>query len=249
MKIRAVFGKRVNYGMTLLLQSEGEQVKAVFYGDSKKQSIVIQNGDPSLEKILQQNSAVLREQIIMVKTELVNKGEASFELEILVQKSSPENFVAIVYSDGGASPNPGPGSFGVVIDRTEGANIEMAGYEGSKTTNNRMELMGVITGLLYVKKHFSTEADYKVVTDSSYVKNGITRWIFGWKKNGWKTKNFADVKNRDLWERLDELNGSNIAWEWVKGHAGHPENERCDELVGIARMDKKNINLDEIFVD
>jgi len=249
MRINVIYGKRVNYGMTLLLQIDGKEVKVVFYGDSKKQSVVIQSGDPALELILQKNIAILRERLIGVKNELVRNKKVMIELDVVVEKSSSKKFNAVVYSDGGASPNPGPGGYGIVIDKGEGKNIEIAGYEASKTTNNRMELMGVIVGLEYVTKNLSSVGLFKVVTDSSYVKNGITNWIFGWKKNGWKTKNSAPVKNRDLWERLDELNSSlSVSWEWVKGHAGHPENERCDELVGIARRGKKNINLDEILL-
>ena len=96
------------------------------------------------------------------------------------------------------------------------------------TTNNQMELMAAISALEALER----PSRITVVTDSAYVKNGVTGWIFGWKKNGWKTSNKKPVKNVDLWQRLDAAAGRHqVTWEWVKGHAGHPENERADELA------------------
>jgi len=133
-----------------------------------------------------------------------------------------------VYTDGACSGNPGPGGWGIII-KTESGNTELSGGE-ALTTNNRMELMAVIKALEFLQE----KSEVTIMTDSQYVKNGITTWIIGWKKNGWRTADKKSVKNQDLWTALDELTTSRrIDWEWVKGHAGHPENERADALARI----------------
>lgn len=135
-----------------------------------------------------------------------------------------------IYTDGACSGNPGPGGWGVVM-RWKGVDKELLGSEDD-TTNNRMELMAAIQGLETLKRGVE---QVRVHTDSTYVKDGITKWIFGWKKNGWKTAAKKPVKNKDLWQRLEQaLSGHDIAWHWIKGHSGHPENERCDELARLA---------------
>lgn len=140
------------------------------------------------------------------------------------------------YTDGACSGNPGPGGWGVLLRAMDGEAVlkerELSGGE-AETTNNRMELMAAISALETLEK----ASRITVVTDSAYVKNGVTGWIFGWKKNGWKTAAKKPVKNVELWQRLDEAQARHdVTWEWVKGHAGHPENERADELarVGMA---------------
>ncbi len=131
-----------------------------------------------------------------------------------------------IFTDGACSGNPGPGGWGVLM-RWRGHEKELCGGE-PQTTNNRMELMAAIQGLEAVKR----AARVRLVTDSTYVKDGITKWIFGWKRNGWKTAAKKPVKNEDLWRRLDAaLADHEIEWQWVKGHAGHAENERADELA------------------
>jgi len=131
-----------------------------------------------------------------------------------------------IFTDGACSGNPGPGGWGVVL-RWRGHEKELFGG-APETTNNRMELQAAIEGLAALKRN----APVALYTDSTYVKDGITKWIFGWKKNGWKTAAKKPVKNEDLWKRLDELVRENeVTWHWVKGHAGHPENERADELA------------------
>lgn len=131
-----------------------------------------------------------------------------------------------IFTDGACSGNPGPGGWGVYL-RWRGQVKEMCGGE-AMTTNNRMELMGAISALEILKRPASVD----LYTDSAYVKNGITGWIFGWKKNGWRTADKKPVKNVELWQRLDAaLARHKIEWHWVKGHAGHPENERADELA------------------
>jgi len=135
------------------------------------------------------------------------------------------------YTDGACSGNPGPGGWGVLLLAKEGGNVlrerELKGGE-AETTNNRMELLAAINAL----ETLSKSSRITIVTDSTYVKNGVTGWIHGWKKNGWKTAGKKPVKNAELWQRLDEARARHeVHWEWVRGHAGHPENERADKLA------------------
>jgi len=131
-----------------------------------------------------------------------------------------------IYADGACKGNPGPGGWGVLL-RSGGREQEMCGGE-AQTTNNRMELMAVIEGLLSLARH----SKVRVTTDSQYVQKGITEWIHNWKRRGWRTADKKPVKNEDLWRRLDEVaRMHDVEWHWVKGHAGHPENERADALA------------------
>ena len=135
------------------------------------------------------------------------------------------------YTDGACSGNPGPGGWGVLLIARDGETVvkerELNGG-AADTTNNRMELLAAISAL----EALARRSTITVVTDSAYVKNGVTGWIHGWKRNGWRTADRKPVKNVDLWQRLDEAQGSHdVRWEWIKGHAGHPENERADELA------------------
>ncbi len=131
-----------------------------------------------------------------------------------------------VYTDGACSGNPGPGGWGAIL--TSGENErEISGGEAD-TTNNRMELMAAIMALETMKR----PVEVHLHTDSTYVRDGITKWIHGWKKNGWRTAAKKPVKNADLWQRLEEAAARHtVEWHWVKGHAGHPQNERADELA------------------
>ena len=134
-----------------------------------------------------------------------------------------------IYTDGACSGNPGPGGWGVLIE-IDNENIELSGGD-RETTNNRMELMAAIKALEEIDK------DYEITlyTDSNYVKDGITSWISNWKKNNWKTASKKDVKNKELWMRLDEaIKDKNISWVWVKGHAGNAGNEQADYLARSA---------------
>jgi ribonuclease HI len=135
------------------------------------------------------------------------------------------------YTDGACSGNPGPGGWGVLLQAHNGDKVvkerELNGGIAD-TTNNQMELMAAISALETLAK----PSAITIVTDSSYVKDGITKWIHGWKKNGWRNASKKPVKNTELWQRLDEAaKRHQITWEWIKGHTGHPENERADELA------------------
>ncbi len=135
-----------------------------------------------------------------------------------------------IYTDGGADPNPGPGGWGaVLIDPVTGKTRELSGGE-PKATNNRMELTAAIRALEALK----TRCRVRLVTDSQYLRRGITEWIAGWEARGWKRKE-GELLNVDLWQRLAELNRSHeIRWDWIKGHAGHKHNERADQLATAA---------------
>jgi ribonuclease HI len=134
-----------------------------------------------------------------------------------------------IFSDGACKGNPGPGGWGVLL-RYGKHEKQLYGGE-SQTTNNRMELTAVIRGLQTLKR----PSRVRVITDSQYVKNGITQWIHNWKRNGWKTAGKQAVKNADLWRQLEqEVSKHQVEWRWVKGHAGHPENELADRLANRA---------------
>ena len=140
----------------------------------------------------------------------------------------PELFA---YTDGACSGNPGPGGWGVVLQALNNGEIikerHLKGGE-TNTTNNRMELKAAIAAL----EALGRTSNITIITDSNYVKNGITDWVHGWKHNGWRTSNKKPVKNVELWQRLDAAQQRHsVTWKWVKGHAGNPENERADELA------------------
>jgi len=133
-----------------------------------------------------------------------------------------------IWTDGACSGNPGPGGWGALL-RYGGREKELKGG-AAETTNNRMELTAAIEALNALKE----PCDVDLTTDSQYVKGGITGWINGWKKNGWKTANKKPVKNVELWQALEEaVSRHKVRWHWIKGHAGHPENEKADELARL----------------
>tara|TARA_Y100001001_G_scaffold145635_1_gene152462 strand:+ start:6732 stop:7217 length:486 start_codon:yes stop_codon:yes gene_type:complete len=141
----------------------------------------------------------------------------------------------VIHTDGACSGNPGPGGWGAIL-HWKGHEKELSGAE-AETTNNRMELTAAIAALEALKRR----SKVRLVTDSTYVRDGVTKWIHGWKRNGWKTAAKKPVKNDDLWKRLDAIASKHdVTWEWVKGHAGHPENERADQLArdAIATLSK-----------
>ena len=133
-----------------------------------------------------------------------------------------------IFTDGACKGNPGPGGWGAIMKYGDHVK-ELNGYS-AETTNNIMELTAVIEAL----KSLTRPCNIILTTDSNYVKNGITEWIHNWKKKGWKTANKKPVKNKECWLQLDvEVQRHQIEWKWVKGHSGHPENERADELANI----------------
>ncbi len=152
----------------------------------------------------------------------------------------------IIFTDGSSRGNPGPGGWGTVIsypDKGTQKVIELGGRE-DLTTNNRMEIQASIEALSFITKNVDTsDAEIVINTDSNYLINGITKWVFGWMKNGWKTSAKGDVENRDLWEVLARLvSGKKIKWSHVDGHAGVPGNERCD-VIATSYADKTDIVL------
>ena len=131
-----------------------------------------------------------------------------------------------IYTDGACSGNPGPGGWGAILVSGKHRKEIMGGEKG--TTNNRMEMLAAINALEAIKQ----PAEVALYTDSAYLRDGITKWIHGWKRKGWRTAGGSAVKNEELWKRLDVAAARHkIEWHWVKGHAGHPENERADELA------------------
>jgi ribonuclease HI len=146
------------------------------------------------------------------------------------------------YTDGACSGNPGPGGWGVLLlAREAGAVVKERTLQGGEamTTNNRMELLAAISAL----ETLARPSEIIIVTDSAYVKNGVTEWIHGWKRNGWRTAGRDPVKNADLWQRLDAAQARHkVEWRWIKGHAGHEENERADALAraGMAPFKAKS---------
>lgn len=139
-----------------------------------------------------------------------------------------------LFTDGACSGNPGPGGWGVLL-RYRGQEKELSGAEPA-TTNNRMELLAVIQGLEALKQPMQV----CICTDSQYVMRGMTEWLAAWKRRGWKTADYKPVKNMDLWQRLETaLAPHQVEWQWVRGHNGHPENERADQLATAARNQLK----------
>ena len=134
-----------------------------------------------------------------------------------------------IYTDGACSGNPGPGGWGTVVYFADGSVHEMGGHE-AHTTNNKMEMQAAIAALQFLKDVGYTEP-IELYTDSEYVKNGITQWIHGWKKKGWKTSTGKPVLNPDLWQQMDALNTKQIQWRYVRGHTGNVGNERCDAIA------------------
>jgi ribonuclease HI len=134
--------------------------------------------------------------------------------------------VVRIYADGACKGNPGPGGWGAIV-RVAGSDKELYGGERA-TTNNRMELMAVIRAL----ESLESTSTVEVYTDSQYVQKGISEWLPSWKRRGWRTADKKPVKNVDLWQRLERAAGAHrVTWHWIKGHAGHPENERADALA------------------
>jgi len=142
----------------------------------------------------------------------------------------------LIFADGACSGNPGPGGYGAIL-RVDGNEIELSGSE-PETTNNRMELMAVIAAL----ESLQSPSNVRVITDSNYVVKGMTEWLPNWLRNNWRNSQNRPILNRDLWERLLKVsNKHQVSWHWIRGHDGHPENERCDKLATEAIKKQKEV--------
>ena len=140
-----------------------------------------------------------------------------------------------IFTDGSCLGNPGPGGWGVIIRTPDDEIVKLTGSENF-TTNNQMELTAALQALKWLKSH-NKYKQAQIWTDSNYLKDGITKWIFSWKKNGWKNSKKEPVKNKDLWVEIDSYNSLlDINWNWVKAHNGHPENEAVDKLAYNSAM-------------
>ena len=177
-------------------------------------------------------------QTVAAPKETITAAKLPTNPEILAAKTAPISAISTsteaakiisIHTDGACSKNPGPGGWGVVIHFSDGSTKELGGGI-RETTNNQMELQGAIAALEFLATH-KQSSPVDLYTDSKYVLDGITKWIKGWKKNGWKTKDNKPVKNQEFWQQLDPLNTSNIRWHWVEGHSGDPDNERCDAIA------------------
>lgn len=145
-----------------------------------------------------------------------------------------QNIPVVIYTDGACSGNPGPGGWGALLKQDD-LSLELSGGDPA-TTNNRMEMLAAIEAVQFLPHGIAVE----IYTDSAYLKDGMQSWLANWKKRGWKTATGQPVKNQDLWQKLDALNQTyKIAWHWIKGHAGHPGNERADALARNAIISLK----------
>lgn len=237
LKIQIYVIKRINYGVQLRLTpaaGDGE-VLADFYCDSKKKTLTIRGGLPEeFRAFLEGESMELRNRLLVMQG-LVPGERRETQLEKQAGEALPAEAGWRLFTDGGCSPNPGPGGWGAVLYAPDGSGVEMAGYEPA-TTNNRMEMQAVVSALGQVP----AGARVHIALDSRYVSDGM-RWMINWKKKNWVTASGSPVKNRDLWEMLDTLCRERVvSWQWLRGHTGHPENERCDSLVHLARKMKSS---------
>jgi ribonuclease HI len=182
-----------------------------------------------------QKKDLLNETPLPIPEKSLNKFSAVLPSTSRPSDKTSSKTITSIYTDGACSGNPGAGGWGAVVNFSDGSTQELGG-RSAYTTNNQMEMAGAIAALEYVAQHPQSEI-IPLYTDSKYVIDGISRWIKGWKQNGWRTKGKEEVKNREKWERIDELNNCNIKWEWVKGHSGNIGNERSD---AIARRETAN---------
>ena len=156
----------------------------------------------------------------------------------MLQKQSNSTQTVTIFTDGACSFNPGPGGWAARLLYGDGRVVELGGFI-PETTNNRMELQAAIEGL----KAAPSDVNITLVTDSEYLRKGITEWIHGWKRRGWRTAAKKPVLNQDLWRTLDQLNTPTIQWQYTRGHAGDPDNERCDQIAqAFSRGETPDLN-------
>ncbi len=168
--------------------------------------------------------------------EKVENLKDDHKLEMSLPKEIGSNDFAL-FSDGACRGNPGPGAWGAICQNGKGEILFELSAIDPLTTNNKMELLGAIRSLQRLQKELGgrfTQVKVHLYSDSKYVVDGITKWVSGWKRRGWKKADKKVPENIDLWQQLDELSEVNIHYHWVKGHAGHPQNERCDQLANMA---------------
>ncbi len=156
----------------------------------------------------------------------------------MLQQQSNSAQTVTIFTDGACSFNPGPGGWAARLLYGDGRVVELGGFV-PETTNNRMELQAAIEGL----KAAPSDVNITLVTDSEYLRKGITEWIHGWKRRGWRTAAKKPVLNQDLWRTLDQLNTPTIQWQYTRGHAGDPDNERCDQIAqAFSRGETPDLN-------
>lgn len=198
----------------------------------------------SLEKMLKElkthlNTEKALEAIKVLKNELKSyeeppKKELTKDDFVIPEQVKGKDLAIALFTDGACRGNPGPGSYAYMIQDPNGNILKSDAGVSPETTNNKMELSGVIKGLEYLSANSTPMHEIFIYTDSKYVVDGMNSWVAGWKKRGWKKADKKVPENVDLWQRLDELNNQlNCTYLWVKGHAGHPQNEYVDELANI----------------
>lgn len=199
----------------------------------------------SLDKMLKELKTYLTsesalEAIKTLKQELKNyteppKKELSPDDFEVPKELTGKDLALALFSDGACRGNPGPGSYAFIVQNSRGEVLASEAQVSEQTTNNKMELSGVIKGLEYLSSQTTPMHQIFIYTDSKYVVDGMNSWVVGWKKRGWKKADNKVPENVELWQKLDELNSQmNCTYLWVKGHAGHPQNEYVDELANIA---------------
>jgi len=222
--------KPINYGVQLEAVSGERRVVIDFYSQSRKKHVVVKaGGDEELSTIINGNSREVRSLLLSAGLPLTMELDAPEQVALPAGASGSIQ----IWSDGGSKPNPGPGGYGVLIRYPDGKELELGGYDVD-TTNNRMEMSAVVRALEETEE---SALPLFITVDSTYVMQGVTAWIKGWKQRGWKTAAGTPVRNRDLWERLHELTSMrSISWNWVQGHSGDAENERVDRIATEARQ-------------
>lgn len=188
-----------------------------------------------LSKLIDDNDYKKACDVLLTKISEIEIQEPDQSLESFPIPSEIENGGIAAFSDGACRGNPGPGSWGIVIQNPDEIIFESSDID-TLTTNNKMELTGAIKALEYLLENDFEDSNVHLFTDSTYVVKGINEWVKGWKARGWKKADKKAPENLELWQKIDELTQSfsNLNLHWVKGHAGHPQNERCDQLANIA---------------
>jgi len=186
-------------------------------------------------------------ELLKIAVHKINDEQVHISLESLPKPQEIQllSQAVAIYTDGGCRGNPGPGASAYLIQNSEGEILEEGGDYFLQTTNNRMELLGPILALERMNERLKAGERFQhvlIFTDSNYVVQGMKSWVKGWKEKGWKKADGKEPENKDLWERLDDLSQliAGVEWNWIKGHAGHPQNEYCDKKVNLILDDHLN---------